>query len=251
MRLLIPHAPRPVRLTQIPGALRRLLLTAATALGVLAVLTAGARVAADRYVQERRFLREAALITGTVAEVRLPVSEGAPATVDVLYEVDGLSHTASRLPLSVEDARTLRQAMPLELLVDPARPSVAREARWARSEAGRLDWLPWGLLVGAVLALGWMARELVRTVRADLEPLRKGLLVWLTPSSPLPDTRREIVFAGSYHREDVRHEVKARIRPGRAPVRNGEKVLAAVLPSRPTWARVVDEDLAKALGWWG
>jgi hypothetical protein len=33
-------------------------------------------------------------------------------------------------------------------------------------------------------------------------------------------------------------------------VRNGEKVLAAVVPTEPTWARVVDEELAKTLGWY-
>lgn len=251
MHLRIPHAPRPVRLTQIPGALRRLLMTAAVALTLLAVLTLGARLAADRYVQERRFLREAAWVTGTVAAVTLPSGEEPLGTVDVLYELDGISHTGSRLPIAAEDARTLRQGMPLELRVDPAQPSFAREARLAQAEARRLDWLPYGLMGGALLALGWMGWELRRTVRAELQPLRSGLLVWLTPAAPLPDTRREIRFTGSYYRADVRHEVRARIRPGRAPVRNGEKVLAAVLPARPTWARVVDEELARALGWWG
>ena len=28
-----------------------------------------------------------------------------------------------------------------------------------------------------------------------------------------------------------------------------EKLLAAVVPSRPTWVRVIDEDLAHQLGW--
>jgi hypothetical protein len=32
-------------------------------------------------------------------------------------------------------------------------------------------------------------------------------------------------------------------------VRNGEKVLAAVVPRRPTWVRIIDADLAKTLGW--
>ncbi|MFP2908384.1 DUF3592 domain-containing protein, partial [Pyxidicoccus sp. 3LFB2] len=48
---------------------------------------------------------------------------------------------------------------------------------------------------------------------------------------------------------DVKHAVRARVRPGRAPVRNGEKVLAAVVPRQPGWARVIDQDLAKELGW--
>lgn len=251
MRFRIPHAPRKVRVTQIPGAVLRLVTTAGVACAVLAVLTLGARMAADRYVEERRFLREAHTVTGTVAEVRLPLQEDGPGAVDVLYEVDGVAFTGSRLPIAAEDARGLRQGLPLELRVDPRRPSVAREARLAAAEAKRLDWVPYGIAAGALLGLVVMGRELLRTVRSDLEPLRRGLLVWLTPAEPLPDTRKEIVFRASYHREDVKHEVKARIRPGRAPVRNGEKVLAAVIPSRPTWARVVDEDLAKSLGWWG
>jgi hypothetical protein len=32
-------------------------------------------------------------------------------------------------------------------------------------------------------------------------------------------------------------------------VRNGSKVLAAVVPREPDWARVIDEDLARTLGW--
>ena len=50
--------------------------------------------------------------------------------------------------------------------------------------------------------------------------------------------------------DDQKLEVTARGRPGRRPVRNGEKVLAAVVPSEPTWVRVVDEDLARTLGWY-
>jgi len=89
-----------------------------------------------------------------------------------------------------------------------------------------------------------------RALLRELNPLRHGMLVWLTPNAPLPETKQETVFAAHYYRQDVKYEVQARARPGRAPVRNGEKVLAAVVPSRPTWVRVIDEDLAKTLGWY-
>jgi hypothetical protein len=88
-----------------------------------------------------------------------------------------------------------------------------------------------------------------RLWRAEVEPLRLGALVWLTPQGPLPETRGEVVFPAHYFRQDVKHGVRARVRPGRAPVRNGDKVLAAVVPRQPGWARVIDQDLAKELGW--
>ena len=56
-------------------------------------------------------------------------------------------------------------------------------------------------------------------------------------------------FPANYWKQDRKHTVHARLRPGRAPVRNGEKVLAAVLSSLPDQARVIDEELARVLGW--
>lgn len=240
-----------MRLWQIPGAVRRLALVTAGACVLAGALGLAGRTAANLWVRERQFLAQADEVTGVVSDVRLAADEGSPATIDVLYEYGGLQRTRSRVPLSDEDARTLRAGLPVRLLVDPRAPDAPRELRRAREEARRLDWLPYGLVAGALVALVVIGREIRRTVRADLEPLRRGLLVWLTPDGPLPETRGEIVFQASYHRDDVKHAVRARIRPGRAPVRNGEKVLATVVPARPNWARVIDEDLAKTLGWWG
>jgi len=247
----IPTAPRKVRLTQIPGALRRLALVFGLCLLGAGLLALAGRVAADRWVRERQFLLRAEEVPGVVSQLRLAAIDEALASIDVLYEFGGLQRTGSRLPLSAEYARTLRHGSEVTLLVDPADPEAAREVGLARAEARRLDWWPYGLLLGMVSTLIAIGLELRRTLRAELEPLRRGLLVWLTPERPLPETRKEIVFPAGYYREDVLHRVRARIRPGRAPVRNGGKVLAAVVPSRPTWARVIDEDLAKTLGWWG
>ena len=156
---------------------------------------------------------------------------------------------ASGVVTSAEYAEGLGRGGEVTLLVDPGDPDAPREARYAREQAKVLDLVPVALGLGGLLAAAAVALEVRRTVRADLTPLRSGLLVWLTPDHELPDTRAEVVFPASYYRQDVRYEVKARVRPGRAPVRNGGKVLAAVVPSRPTWVRVIDEDLARALGW--
>ncbi len=251
MQFRIPHPPRQVRLTQIPGAVSRLARVAGVGLLLVGLLASAGRLAADLWVRERRFLSRAEAVPGVVSQLRYAAAEGERASIDVLYELGGVQRTGSRIPLTAEDARTLRHGMEVGLLVDPAAPDHPREARLAREEGRSLDWLPYGLGLGLLLALAALGWELWRTLRSDLVPLRRGLLVWLTPDSPLPSTRQEIVFGGSYYREDVRHQVRARIRPGRAPVRNGEKVLAAVVPSQPRWARVIDEDLAKTLGWWG
>ncbi|MDQ3263969.1 MAG: DUF3592 domain-containing protein [Myxococcota bacterium] len=251
MQFRIPHPPRQVRLTQIPGALSRLARAAAVGLLLVGLLASAGRAAADLWVRERRFLARAEAVPGVVSQLRYAAAEGERASIDVLYEYGGVQRTGSRIPLTAEDARTLRHGMEVELLVDPSAPDHPREARLAREEGRSLDWLPYGLGLGLFFALAAVGWELRRTLRSDLMPLRQGLLVWLTPDGALPETRNEIVFAASYYREDVKYPVRARIRPGRAPVRNGEKVLAAVVPSQPHWARVIDEDLSKTLGWWG
>jgi hypothetical protein len=80
-------------------------------------------------------------------------------------------------------------------------------------------------------------------------PLRTGAIVWLTPKGPLPDARGgEVVFPASYYRDDVLFEVTARGAAG-SWVKNGEKVLAALVPGEATWVRVIDEALARRLGW--
>ena len=143
---------------------------------------------------------------------------------------------------------TLGKGSRVELLVSPDDVTHPREAQYARAQLLRSS-LPWGLALGGALAVGLFWRELRRALRRELAPLRVGMLVWLTPDGPLPATRRELVFSGSYWKDDVKFEVRARARPGRAPVRNADKLLAAVLPAEPSWVRVIDEDLARALGW--
>jgi hypothetical protein len=87
-------------------------------------------------------------------------------------------------------------------------------------------------------------------MRREVEPLRTGLLVWLTPNAPLPERSREFAFPAHFYREDRRQDVTARFNGARRPVRNGEKFLAAVAPREPEWVRVVDEEVARSLGWY-
>ncbi|MFZ5467868.1 MAG: DUF3592 domain-containing protein [Myxococcota bacterium] len=252
MRLAIPHPPRKVKLRQVPGALRRL----GVSLGLGVVLATGlsqlGTMGARYWVTEHAFYESAQEVLGKVAAVKLPAKEereGATATLHVLYAFLGQEHSASNVVTHAAYAEGLGVGAEVTLLVSPTNPTAPREARYAREKAWALWLAPAGLGLGVVLALLGLGWELRRTLRADLEPLRKGMLVWLTPAEPLSPTRSETVFAASYYQGDVKHEVRARARPGRAPVKNGPKLLAAVVPFRPTWVRVIDEDLAKTLGW--
>ncbi|MHB8878445.1 MAG: DUF3592 domain-containing protein [Myxococcaceae bacterium] len=252
MRFAIPNPPRKVSLSQVPGALKRLLMVCALAVALAASLGLLGRIATGQLSTERAFFDGAEEVPGTVSAIQLPPKDqrdGATAKLDVLYSFGKKERVGSGLVTFAEYAEGLGRGASVTLLVNPGEPDAPREARYAREKAQVLDLVPPALLLGALLALGLVALEVRRTVRADLTPLRQGLLVWLTPDGELPPTRDEVVFAASYFRQDVRFEVKARVRPGRAPVRNGAKVLAAVVPSRPTWVRVIDEDLAKTLGW--
>ncbi|MFL5348216.1 MAG: DUF3592 domain-containing protein [Hyalangium sp.] len=252
MQFAIPHAPRRVRFSQVPGAVGRLLRTLALGLLIMAFVGAVAGVVGRFFVKERVFLIRAQEVDGVVSDLRLPPVEkrvDAEATLEVLYNVDGVQHTVNGVRTSAEYAEGLGRGARIKLLVDPAQPDRPREARFVREHSGAINLLPWGLGLGALVAVVLLVRELRRTIRAELEPLRLGALVWLTPDGPLPETRREVVFPASYFRQDVKHSVRARARPGRAPVRNGEKVLAAVVPRQPDWVRVIDEDLARTLGW--
>lgn len=252
MQFAIPHAPRRVRFTQVPGAVGRLARTVLLGLVLMAAAGAAAAAAGHFFMKERAFFARALEVEGRLAGSRLPpVAERgeAEATLEVLYTLRGVQHTASGVRTSARYAEGLGHGAQVVLLVDPDQPDRPREARFAREQAGALRLLPWGLGLGLLGAVALFLRELRRTFRAEVEPLRVGALVWLTPEGPLPDTRQEIVFPASYLRQEVRHTVRARARPGRAPVRNGGKVLAAVLPREPDWARVIDEDLARALGW--
>jgi hypothetical protein len=252
VQFAIPHAPRRVRFSQVPGAVGRLARTLAVGLLLMAVVGAGAALAGRFFIEERAFLARAQEVQGLVAGTTLPPADervDAEATLDVLYSAGGLQHSVSGVRTSAEYAEGLGHGASVLLLVDPAQPGRPREARFARARAAAVNLVPWGLGLGALGAVALFLRELRRTFRKELEPLRLGALVWLTPDGPLPETRREIVFPATYYRQDVKHSVRARARPGRAPVRNGGKVLAAVVPREPDWARVIDEDLARTLGW--
>jgi hypothetical protein len=252
VQFAIPHAPRRVRFTQVPGSVGRLLRTVALGLLFMAVLGAGASFAGRFFIKERGFFGRARQVEGLVSHVTLPPMEKRleeEATIEVLYSLDEVQHSVSGVRTSAEYAEGLGHGAKVTLLVDPSQPDRPREARFAQERSGAINLVPWGLGVGALGALALFLRELRRTIRAELEPLRLGALVWLTPDGPLPETRKEVIFPATYFRQDVKHAVRARARPGRAPVRNGEKVLAAVVPREPDWARVIDEDLARTLGW--
>jgi hypothetical protein len=203
-------------------------------------------------VEEQGFLARAEEVQGQLAAMTLPPRgerEGAEATLEVLYEVEKVRYSASGVRTHAEYAEGLGPGARVRLLVDPRLPDKPREADYVRARAQALGLVPWGLGLGTLVAVGLFAWELRRTLRAELEPLRTGMLVWLTPEGPLPESRREALFPASYWKQDRKHEVRARLRSGRAPVRNGDKVLAAVLSSLPGQARVIDEELARKLGW--
>lgn len=254
MQLRIPHAPRPVTLSQIPGARRRLLVVGA--LGFVGIVALGfvGQVVGAHVIAEQRFLARAVSVEGTVVAVALPPLETrdhAAAQLTALYDLRGARHSATAIAMNAFDAERLGKGAKVTLLVDPAEPDHPREQRAALRAAQRTSLLPFGFFLGVLLAVAAIIAEAARTVRSDLEPIRHGALVWLTPDQPLPADGRPTVISATYYRDDVKHPVRARFSPKRAPVRNGEKVLAAIVPARPTWARVVDEELAARLGWRG
>ncbi len=252
MKLAIPIAPRAVRLHQVPGALLRLAVVCAGAVVLALGLGWGSLRVGAWLSKEQGFFDVAQEVDGTLISANLPPPgkrDGQLARLSVLYLFDEREHQASGVATAAEYAEGLGPGARLKLLVDPANADHPREARHARATFGVERFLPVGIGLGVLLAALLIAWELRRALTRELAPLKLGMLVWLTPEGELPETRRETTFAASYWKQDVQYFVKARARPGRAPVRNGEKVLAAVVPSRPTWVRVIDEDLAKTLGW--
>lgn len=252
MQLAIPPAPRKVSLRQVPGAVLRLsLLLGSTAL--LAGLLFGAGGLVGTWASsEREFLAAAVPVTAQVVSVELPPAERherEPAKLAVIYTLDGVQHGASEVEADAVGAEVLAKGNAVMLLVDPAHPTHPRESAWVARHSGRSTWALGGLWLGLVLGLGFLAFEVRRALRRELLPLRRGMLVWLTPDAELSTSREEQTFPASYWKDDVQYRVRARARPGRAPVRNGPKVLAAVIPSEPQWVRVIDEDLAQTLGW--
>lgn len=252
MQLAIPSAPRKASLAQVPGALVRVAVVAGLAALLVAALGFLGGLAARHLAKEKDFLTAAVEIPGTIAEVSLPPLDerhGGVAKLRVLYELDGKSRTASGVAMDALAAEGLGPGAKVTLLVDPSKPSAPRERRDAWRGESTL-WLgQGGLGLGAILGVLLVVRELRRAVRRELAPLRTGALVWLTPDVELPQTKGELRFPAHYFRDDVKQQVTARGRPGRAPVKNGGKILAAVVPSEPTWARIIDEDLARTLGW--
>jgi hypothetical protein len=242
-----------VKLSQVPGALSRVAIVGAGAVLLTVVAFLVARHVRAPLAAQRAFVERAVPVEGRVAEVTLPPLEqrfSEPAKLRVVYQHRQRDYAASAVLTDAIEAEKLFVGAPVPLLLDPDAPVKAQEREYALARAGWV-WLGSAIVgVGLLLALGGMAFELRRAVRREVAPLRLGALVWLTPDAALPDTRDELRFPAHYFRDDHKLEVTARGRPGRRPVRNGEKVLAAVVPSEPTWARVVDEDLARVLGWY-
>ncbi|ATB33976.1 hypothetical protein MEBOL_007477 [Melittangium boletus DSM 14713] len=252
MQLAIPQAPRQVPLTRVPGAVARLVRVVLLGLGLMAVVGVGVWALGRFVVEERTFLARAEPVDGQLMAMTLPSRderEGAEARLEVVYTLGKVQYSAAGVRTRAEYAEGLGRGARVFLLVDPHAPDRPREAGYVRERAQALEFVPWGVGIGALIAVGLFFWELKRTLRAELDPLRKGMLVWLTPEGPLPESNREAFFPATYFKQDQKHTVRARLGPRRAPVRNGEKVLAAVLSSLPGQARVLDEELARRLGW--
>lgn len=253
MRLAIPNVPRKVSLRQVPGAFARLSIVAAIGAVLVGVLGFVGSKAGGWISKEKEFFATAVEVPAKVTKVSLPPRnqrEGGVARLSVIYAYpEDFDRSAAGVATSAIFAEGIGVGATVPLLVDPRDPDHPREAAYERDREGVQRFVPFGVGLGLLLALGLMGFELKRQIRSELDPLKSGMLVWLTPDEELPETKAETVFTASYYRQDVKIPVRARARPGRAPVRNGEKVLAAVVPSRPTWVRVIDEDLARSLGW--
>ncbi len=253
MRLAIPNVPRKVTLRQVPGALSRLSVVAGLCVVGVGILVAVSSMAGTWLSKEQDFFKTAIEVPGKVTQVTLPPRddrERGIARLSVIYAwPEGFDRSAAGIATGALFAEGIGVGAVVPLLVNPADPDHPREAAYERDREGVQRFVPFGLGLGVLLALGLFGFEVKRAVKRELEPLRTGMLVWLTPDDELPETKAETIFSASYYRQDVKIFVRARARPGRAPVRNGEKLLAAVVPSRPTWVRVIDEDLARSLGW--
>ncbi|MDP3501935.1 MAG: DUF3592 domain-containing protein [Myxococcales bacterium] len=251
MQLAIPHAPRPVTLRQVPGAMRRVSIVALACLAGVLVVGLGSRLAVRWLTDDARFVAEAERIVGTVVRVDRPAkgaSESSTLPVAVIYAFKG-QHSAT-IDLETSLAEPLGKGAPISLLVRPDDPGRPRELGTAEARAGRSSLIMPIVGVAIVAAILVLIRELRRATRREVEPLRTGLLVWLTPDVPLPETKAPFSFAAHYFRDDVKQAVTANADGRRKPVTNGDKVLAAVAPREPTWVRVVDEEVARSLGWY-
>lgn len=251
-QLAIPQAPRAVSLAQLPSAVRRLTVVGVVGLCLVATAWAVGSPARAWLAGERAFLDRAIETKGTVAEVTLPPKDerdGASASLRVIFTTDGQPRTASNVPMEARVAEGLGRGATIDLLVDPLHPEHAREKQWATGRQLTVLFANVALGLGVLLTLAFLAREGRRALRRELDPLRVGAIVWLTPSVDTFGATGEVTFPASYFRDDVKYEVTARAVAG-GWVRNGEKVLAALVPTEPTWVLVIDEALARRLGWY-
>jgi hypothetical protein len=236
-------------LSQVPGALKRFSVVAALCGAGLLVATGSARLLSGVMTEEARFLDGAARVQGTVVRVERPRSEQRAWPVAVIYRFAELQQSAT-IDVDVSVAEQLGKGASVELVVRSETPGRPRELRTTELRAQQGSFVVPVIGIVGVVAVLLLARELRRALRREIEPLRTGLLVWLTPDQPLPEAPGSFSFAAHYFRDDVKHAVVAQADGRRKPVRNGEKVLAAVAPKEPTWVRVVDEEVAQRLGWY-
>jgi hypothetical protein len=169
--------------------------------------------------------------------------------VEVLYRFKDRRESAT-VEVLASVVEGLGKGASLDLLVDPANPSHPRELLTVENLAPAAA-VGIGILVfGGLLASAGVAWSVRRAVRREVEPLRTGALVWLTLDPIDPSRRtRELEVSATYMREDVKHSVVARINTHRSAVRHGDKMLGAVSTKEPGFARVVDEVVARRLGW--
>ena len=248
MQLAIPHAPRPASLRQVPGAVRRVAVVAAVCVAFVTLAGVIARGAMRWVTDDARFASRAETISGTLVKVD-GSSRSEVQAVSVIYRFQERQHSAV-VEMETLAARALGKGAAVSLLIDPAQPDRPRERGTVEARATRGSLVAPVVGISLVAAALFLAREIRRALRREVEPLRTGLLVWLTPDAPLPETKAPISFQAHYFRDDVKHAVIARADGRRRPVRNGDKVLAAVAPREPTWVRVVDEEVAQSLGWY-
>lgn len=246
MRLRLPPPPRKVRLRQIPGALPRIGAVIALGLTGMALCAAGERAALRRAREEQQGFARRIAVEGQIARVRRD-GHSEVVAADVLYQVEGRQFSAAGLEVE-SGGRALGPGAALPLRVDPRRPDSPLEAQVARREEGRVFSSAWGWAALGLCALLGSAGWAAASARAERRALREGLLVWATPDPEHPEIHFGRMRA-HYFRQDVRQRLWARARAGRAPIRNGDKVLAAAVPGRPRLAWIVDEALARSLGW--
>lgn len=229
--------------------MRRVAIVASVCVAGVLLVGLLAQVSVRWVTEEARFIAGADVIQGTVVRVDRSKLERSTWPVSVIYTF-GSSQQSATVEVEAARAERLGKGATIELLVRPETASVAREKATIEAQAGRGSFVLPVLGIAIVAALLVLIRELQRAMRREVEPLRTGLLVWLTPDSPLPESAGPFSFPAHYFRDDVKKPVVARADGRRRPVKNGEKVLAAVAPREPTWVRVVDEEVAASLGWY-